>query len=196
MTLTAESVWRKVSLALQERLNPETHSHWIAVIKAKKIESDTVVLSVSNDFYLWWLEEHYLPLIKETIAACYGNKFTVRLEVDQSLPLPNSTIQKITTAIKKQVASRRSRQSAPAQRTTLNPKYVFDSFVVGPSNSFSHASSLAVAQAPGKAYNPLFIHGGIGLGKTHFMKFAFWTTRKESPTTNWHNKVQTSHLEA
>lgn len=170
MTATVENIWGNVSNALQKRLNPDTYSHWIGVIKPSRIESSTLVLSVSNDFYLWWLEEHYLLLINETIAATCGKDFCVRLEVDRSLPEPDTTIQKIASALKKQICSTKTKPRSPASGTMLNPKYVFDSFVVGPSNSFSHASSLAVAQAPGKAYNPLFLYGGIGLGKTHLMQ--------------------------
>lgn len=170
MSATAENVWRNVSDALQNRLNPDTYSHWIAVIKPSKLESNTLVLSVSNDFYLWWLEEHYLRLINETIAATCGKDYRTRLEVDPSLPESNTTIQKIVSVLKKQIHSTKTRPRSLASGTMLNPKYVFDTFVVGPSNNFSHASSLAVAQAPGKAYNPLFLYGGIGLGKTHLMQ--------------------------
>lgn len=169
MTAEAGQLWGKVDGALQKRLNPEMYSHWISVIEPKTIESDTLVLAVDNDFYLWWIEEHYMKLIAEVVTRLAGEAFKVRLVVD-SPDAGTTAARHVPAASKKRVGSDKAPKRASAAGTPLNPKCVFDTFVVGPSNSFSHASSLAVAQAPGRAYNPLFLYGGIGLGKTHLMQ--------------------------
>lgn len=169
-SVNAEPIWQKICQSLRKQLNPDVYSRWIDVIKPGKIESNTLVLSVGNNFYQSWLEEHYLPLINETLSSVSDQKLSIRFEVDQTTLGPNKSSDSATNVSKKQVYSGKGKSRAPTSATMLNPKYVFNAFVVGPSNNFAHASSLAVAQAPGKAYNPLFIHGGVGLGKTHLMQ--------------------------
>lgn len=168
---SAESIWKKACIELKRKLNEDIYSRWIAVISAGRIESDAMVLYVSNDIYQSWLEENYLPVIQETVAEVSGEVFDIIFEVNQSaeLPLPVETAPATQS---KSAPTRRaaSSGSAAALGGILNPKYSFKTFVIGPSNNFAHASSLAVAQAPGKAYNPLFIYGGVGLGKTHLMQ--------------------------
>lgn len=173
-TVHLETTWPKICQALKEQLNADVYARWIAVINPRKLEADTLVLSVSNDFYQSWLEENYLPLIKEAANRICGCDLKVVLEVHpealSAVPPPETTTK--PTAMAKPGSARAQR---PGDKTApgigaLNPKYVFASFVVGPSNEFAHATALAVAQAPGKAYNPLFIYGGTGLGKTHLMQ--------------------------
>ncbi len=173
-TVNLETTWQKICQALKEQLNADLYARWIAVINPRKLEADTLVLSVSNDFYQSWLEENYLPLIKEAACRICACDLKVVLEVhpealDGALPTE--------PAVKKQAVEKNGGAKAvrPAEKAgpgagSLNPKYIFESFVVGPSNEFAHATALAVAQAPGKAYNPLFIYGGTGLGKTHLMQ--------------------------
>lgn len=171
MDTTAEQVWSEVSGALRARLSPDIYCHWIAVIRPKAIEGDTLVLSVSNDFYVWWLEEHYLKLISESVAATGSANLAVRIEVDKTLHDCGAVEPQQNLQEAPRITARRRAARAPSLTgTPLNPKYVFDSFVVGPSNDFAHACSLGVAQAPGKAYNPFFLYGGVALGKTHLMQ--------------------------
>lgn len=173
-TVHLETTWPKICQALKEQLNADVYARWIAVINPRKLEADTLVLSVSNDFYQSWLEENYLPLIKEAACRICGCDLKVILEVhpealaaaapaDASAPKPADVRQSSAKS------SRQGEKTGPGA-SLLNPKYLFASFVVGPSNEFAHATSQAVAQAPGKAYNPLFIYGGTGLGKTHLMQ--------------------------
>jgi len=173
-TVHLETTWLKICQALKEQLNADVYARWIAVINPRKLEADTLVLSVSNDFYQSWLEENYLPLIKDAASRICGCDLKVILEVH---PEALSAAPPAEATTKKPIADRpgSTRTLRPGEKAgpgagPLNPKYLFASFVVGPSNEFAHATSLAVAQAPGKAYNPLFIYGGTGLGKTHLMQ--------------------------
>ncbi|MBU4200821.1 MAG: chromosomal replication initiator protein DnaA [Verrucomicrobia bacterium] len=171
MNINLESLWHKVCQGLREQLNADVYARWIAVIIPKRLDPDKLILSVSNDFYQTWLEENYLPLIRESVNRIYGRDLTVQFEVTPVImPAVSSTPSVEPSATRKPAHTKKTCGQAASSELALNPKYAFGSFVVGPSNSFAHASSLAVAQAPGKAYNPLFIYGGVGLGKTHLMQ--------------------------
>ncbi len=165
-----EGFWRQVSARLQEQLNADVYARWIAVIVPKQLDDEQLVLSVSNDFYQTWLEENYLPLIRAAVRDVHKLELKVLFEVTPAKPADPAAAAPVAPAPRRAAAARKNGNHAEAGGLTLNPKYVFDSFVIGPSNSFAHATSLAVAQAPGKAYNPLFIYGGVGLGKTHLMQ--------------------------
>ncbi len=163
----AMTVWRPACEHLKKLLHPDVYLRWIEVIEPKRLENDTLTLAVDNNFYQTWLEENYLPLIQTAVATVCGENLKIVFAVGR-----------------KSVGSPVAEKSAPAhvekpvkaapRRTPsdviLNPKCTFDEFIVGASNNMAHAASLAVAQSPGRAYNPLFIYGGTGLGKTHLMQ--------------------------
>ena len=161
----AVGLWDEACSHLQDLLHVDIYSRWIAVIEAVALSDSTITLAVDNDFYQTWLEEHYLPLIKDALASVADRPIDVMLTV------------RAQGAAKREAASSPA-PPAPSPRPvrrlqkvpSLNPKFTFDGFVVGSSNNFAHAASLAVAQAPARAYNPLFIYGGVGLGKTHLMQ--------------------------
>ena len=157
----AKTLWNKACKHLQETLHHDVFSRWIAVIEPKELAENTLTLAVDNDFYQTWLEENYLPLINKAITTVCGTELKIGFVVDHSTPPPEPPK-------KKTIRERLTRR--PRQEPSLNPKFLFDSFIVGPSNHFAHAAALAVAQAPARAYNPLFIYGGVGLGKTHLMQ--------------------------
>ncbi|MCE9614566.1 MAG: chromosomal replication initiator protein DnaA [Lentisphaerae bacterium] len=166
-TLNGVELWKKACKHLQEVLHPDVYSRWIAVIEATALEGNQLILSVDNDFYQTWLEENYLPLIQSAIASVVEEPIQPVFRVNQKpvgVPEPQAA-----PPARAQIDAPSSR-SRPAPRVDLNAKFTFDQFIVGPSNSFAHAASLAVAQAPARAYNPLFIYGGTGLGKTHLME--------------------------
>jgi chromosomal replication initiator protein len=157
-----DKLWEEACRHLEETLPKDIFEKWIAVIQCRSIEQDKAVLVVGNDFYQSWLEEHYLPLIRKALTAVSGSEMQIDLTVDYSL-------------LGEQPEEKREKRHSilPAKKpaeTNLNKNYTFDSFVVGPSNQFAHAASMASAQAPSRAYNPLFVHGGVGLGKTHLMQ--------------------------
>jgi chromosomal replication initiator protein len=160
----AKKLWEKASRHLKDVLHPDVFERWIAVIEPIQLTDGDLSLGVDNDFYQTWLEEHYLPLIQNAVSAVCGEPLNISFTVkkQQSAPAPEKEAQ---PAKKPSLRSRLGRK--PKGKSSLNEKFTFDDFVVGPCNNFAHAASLAVAQAPARAYNPLFIYGGVGLGKTH-----------------------------
>jgi chromosomal replication initiator protein len=156
------SVWDSACDLLRNRLSKDVYDRWIAVIRPVSFKNRKLVLSVANDFYLSWLEEHYLPLIREALVASSGTDLSVVLQVSEE-PGP-------AAAPTPAPAARSRKEKSRILGSPLYPQHLFSSFVVGPSNNFAHASALAVAQSPGKAYNPLLIYGGSGVGKTHLLQ--------------------------
>ncbi len=161
----AAILWGKTCRHLQSILQPDIFDRWIAVIDAVELTDSAITLAVDNDYYQTWLEENYVPLIKTALSTVNGNHLTIQFVVRPRGAHTNEAAEPSQPAPR---APERARKPVPA--TALNPKFVFDSFIVGPSNSFAHAATMAVAQAPARAYNPLFIYGGVGLGKTHLMQ--------------------------
>lgn len=173
----AVALWEQATKHLKEVLHPDIFQRWIAVIEPVSLENETLVLGVDNDFYQGWLEEHYLSLICDAVAAVCGTKpkvvFSIKAQRHQAgTTEPDSTaVPDTVPVVKKETQDRLPpRNSRHQDGVPLNEKFMFDGFIVGSSNTFAHAASLAVAQAPGRAYNPLFIYGKSGLGKTHLMQ--------------------------
>jgi chromosomal replication initiator protein len=158
--LTAESLWSEVAGRLKGALNDTTYRTWFAEAEGADLSNEAFVLSVPNDFTREWIEGHFLGLIGAAVRDVTGQERRVALSVTERMP----------------VATPNSPAEAPKQpgggsvQSGMNPKYTFDLFVIGSSNRFAHAAALAVAEAPAQAYNPLFIYGSTGLGKTHLMQ--------------------------
>src|SRR4051812_39392481 len=166
--LTAARLWEDVCDRLRGALNETTFQTWFAEADGLELDGDTFAVRVPNDFTREWIEGHFLGLIAAAVKDSIGGERHVRLVVAESEP-----VQLVTTgsgdpevAVAAPVAGVVSARPDPA---TLSTKYTFDSFVIGSSNRFAHAAALAVAEAPAQAYNPLFIYGGTGLGKTHLL---------------------------
>jgi len=168
--MNATTVWSRACKHLKDTLSKDVFDRWIAVIEVKEITGEQMVLHVANNFYQNWLEENYLQLIQDAVTAVHSEPLKVVLEVDRSLPAMNPPVKGSAPVAPAAHAAPASASRTLKSSSTLNPKYTFDKFIVGPSNSFPHAASLAVAQSPGRAYNPLFLYGGSGLGKTHLMQ--------------------------
>jgi len=158
-------VWGSACSHLAATLSPDVYDRWIRVIEATEIKGDTLFLRVANDFYQSWLEENYLPLIRNAIAVSCGRDLKIEFGVGAV-----STPAEPPAPAEPAAEPARTERHGVRRDPGLNPKYIFESFVVGASNSFAHACALAVAQSPGRSYNPLFIYGGVGLGKTHLMQ--------------------------
>lgn len=166
--MNADVIWGKACEHLQSTLSADVYSRWISVIEPDLFDQKTLSLRVANNFYQSWLEENYLPLIEDAIRVETGETVKVMFSVDNSIQFSGESEAQDAAASKPMSATAtasKSRSGSP-----MNPNYTFDKFVVGSSNSFPHAASLAVAQSPGRAYNPLFLYGGVGLGKTHLMQ--------------------------
>ncbi|MFL5951865.1 MAG: chromosomal replication initiator protein DnaA [Gaiellaceae bacterium] len=159
--LTAESLWNEVAGRLKGALNETTYRTWFAEAEGSELSDDAFVLGVPNDFTREWIEGHFLGLIGAAVRDVTGQERRVALSVTERVLVDTPSPAAET-------------QPRPAVATGsdagMNPKYTFDLFVIGSSNRFAHAAALAVAEAPAQAYNPLFIYGGTGLGKTHLMQ--------------------------
>ncbi len=146
-------------------LSADTFNLWFAPLRAHSLEGDCVILEVTNDFCEVWLKDNYLSLLQEVLTRAAERPVVVRFKVTPGGP---------TVAAPAHVAHAKSKTADLAfERAStdlgFNPKNTFDTFVVGNNNNFAHAAALAVAQQPGKSYNPLFLYGGVGLGKTHLL---------------------------
>lgn len=165
-----KTLWNDACSHLKQTLSRDIFEKWIAVIQCRKIENNQVLLVVGNDFYQSWLEEHYLPLINDALALVSGQTYEIELEVDYNLSSSTEESEPADTVKDRVRSILPQKRGSQDTKTNLNQNYTFDSFVVGPSNQFAHAASMASAQSPSRAYNPLFIYGGVGLGKTHLMQ--------------------------
>lgn len=157
-----EDLWNAALLNIEKKISKPSFDTWLKNTKADKLDNDTLTINVPNEFARDWLEGRYTKLIADILYDLTGAKLTAKFII------PDSEEQ---VEEKKTIPNVRSQDnnSYGSPKTMLNPKYTFDSFVIGAGNRFAHAASLAVAEAPAKAYNPLFIYGGVGLGKTHLM---------------------------
>ena len=166
----AADVWKRVCKHLKQVLHPDVYARWIEVIDVADLDDGTLILTVDNDFYQTWLEENYLPLIKQAIATVTESDLDIVFRVNKGKGDAPSKVSPPKAKVKPRPSLRDRLSKRNTSDCLLNPKFTFDHFIVGPSNSFAHAAALAVAQAPARAYNPLFIYGGVGLGKTHVMQ--------------------------
>jgi chromosomal replication initiator protein len=153
--LTAEGLWSEVSSRLRGALNETTYRTWFDHVDGLELNDDEFVLAVPNDFTRDWIEGHFIGLIRAAVGDATGRERQVQLAVRDVPGEPVAPIE--------------PHRHEPLG-IGLNAKYTFDSFVIGSSNRFAHAAALAVAEAPAQAYNPLFIYGGTGLGKTHLLQ--------------------------
>lgn len=168
-----EKIWSDVSENLRGVINNDSvFKDYIAVNKPISLTEDKLTLSVENSFLATWVESNYGDLISNALTIATGSKhsivWVVEEQVNQEPPSQPEALVKKTEPVKPKVISDAKRQANCIG--SLNPEFTFDEFVVGPSNSFTHAAAVAVSKSPGKAYNPLFIYGDTGLGKTHLMQ--------------------------
>ncbi len=155
MTLSLEEVWSRTLNLLEGELTQISINTWIKTISPISINSNSIILGVPADFNRDILKSRYSELIKNTIRAVTNKTY----EIEFIIPSQETEHQMKGQQL----------QTQNSYVSILNSKYTFDTFVIGNGNQFAHAASLAVAEAPGAAYNPLFLYGGVGLGKTHLM---------------------------
>jgi chromosomal replication initiator protein len=157
-------LWNKVLGEIKIKLSKPSFETWLKSTIAHSLQEDTLVVTAPNEFARDWLESRYSTLIAKTLQELTGAELTVKFIIPQNQMEEDLNFE--------QALKKTPKVTADTQEVTqsmLNSKYTFDTFVIGSGNRFAHAASLAVAEAPAKAYNPLFIYGGVGLGKTHLM---------------------------
>jgi len=163
MDVQLKDLWDKTLNIIKGELTEVSFNTWIKSIVPTKIEKDTLRLGVPNNFTKDILEGRYKDLLINAINLITSKKYSIEFFIlsEETFGLEEKSPAK--TEPKKNVVAN------DEMSATLNPKYTFDSFVIGNSNRFAHAAALAVAESPARAYNPLFVYGGVGLGKTHLM---------------------------
>ncbi|MFH2137697.1 MAG: chromosomal replication initiator protein DnaA [Candidatus Omnitrophota bacterium] len=160
MNIKASDLWTEVLSILKQDISAQRFETWLKPTVGVELSEEFLTVEVPNKFFKEWLLDHYLGDILRAATQVLNKKIRVDLIISENSK--EILIEKTNTPS----------FQIPRQRTDiyLNPKYTFDSFVVGPSNRFAHAASIAVAESPARSYNPLFIYGGVGLGKTHLMQ--------------------------
>jgi len=153
-------IWQNILSIINTKLSKPSFDTWFKATKIVSIDDHSIVISAPTTFAVEWLESRYTKLVATTVYEYLGKQVDVVFVIEESTPPEQPPVYK-----EPQVPV----QTEESISHMLNPKYTFDTFVIGSGNRFAHAASLAVAEAPARAYNPLFLYGGVGLGKTHLM---------------------------
>ena len=161
--MTASDLWTRCLETIREETEHQSYQTWFEPTRGVELTDDAVRIEVPNRFFADWLEEHYMGLVKRAVEENAGRELDAVFQVahkrrDEYEPV--STRREVPPPL----------TTAAADECQLNPRYTFSTFVVGNSNRFAQAATMAVAEAPADSYNPLFIYGGVGLGKTHLMQ--------------------------
>ena len=161
----SQEIWSDVLVYVRKNISEVEYHTWFAPVKPLGVQQGSMVLGVRNSFAQEWFRKHYLELLEDALRSLGAQHPQVSFQV---LPAVQEAM------ISSEPVTQRHfpphvLQTIEANRKLLNPKYTFENFVVGPNNNLAHAASLAVAESPGKTYNPLFLYGDVGLGKTHLM---------------------------
>lgn len=174
--MNTETIWNKLREYLKEKLGKETFETWIAPLKLNVIDNRCLLLIAPDNFFKEWVDAHYRCLIQEAIKNIGLADIEIKFDVGIAQAAQ-------TTQTPAQTPGYSFVSEETLARHGLNSRYTFENFVVGPSNRHAHAYSLAVAENPAKTYNPLFIYGGVGLGKTHLMQAICHQVLKNSSQT-------------
>ncbi|MBA3234709.1 MAG: chromosomal replication initiator protein DnaA, partial [Chloroflexi bacterium] len=187
--MDARQVWRAALGELQVSLSPANFETWLRDTQLVDVDEQRFRIAVPNGFAKDWLESRYRSLISQTLARIVGYSVQVEFVIGTSPETPTSAVEPAEgprpavstpgaarsgatspgTTARQQVRVEPTRVGGDGGTTFINPRYTFSNFIVGSANRLAHAASLSVAERPGHAYNPLFLYGGVGLGKTHLM---------------------------
>ncbi|OQW30329.1 MAG: chromosomal replication initiation protein DnaA [Nitrospira sp. SG-bin1] len=162
--MSLETIWQEVLQYIQGKVPKQVYDTWFIPVHLERIENSTAHIGVPNKFFGEWLDTHYGPLLAEAMATARGGG-----QVAVAFTVSEKGVTQQVESHPQVTAPRGGTQTKPRRGIQLNPKYTFKNFVVGAGNQFAHAACMAVAEQPGQTYNPLFIYGGVGLGKTHLL---------------------------
>src|SRR4051794_25336730 len=177
MDESCKALWEKLSAALKPQVSADTFKRWFSAVELTKATEDELTFHVPNNIYQFWIESNHMTALQSAITTALGAPRTVRF-----LTFAESDSDDFAAPQARKTDGGSSSKTV-GLGLSLNPRNTFESFVVGPNNQIAHAASLAVAQAPARTYNPLFVYGGVGLGKTHLMQAIgqyVWTKKKTS----------------
>lgn len=163
-----KAVWIEAINNLKSEISHQNIKTWIEPIKFIGLEGDTVILETPNKFIKDWFKDNYEILVKKALSNLLNKKIDIKILISEVKKQKKTNDYNQDDEIKKQAEFKNYEEPVKID-TNVNPKYTFDTFVSGPSNQFAHAAAMAVAHNPATTYNPLFIYGGVGLGKTHII---------------------------
>ncbi len=161
------TIWYSVLAEMEKTLSKPSFETWLKTTKLIDLQNDKIIVEVPNEFTRDWLKNHYNKFLSNALDKISDNRYYIHFVTPQNISSKNSGFSSATLPLQKTENNMDNALSLTCK--WLNPKYTFSSFVIGNGNRLAHAASLAVAEAPSRAYNPLFIYGGVGLGKTHLM---------------------------
>ena len=172
---TTEAIWSSALSAISASLKPGQLDTWFKDVSLVSASSEEATVRVPNAFYRKWFEMHYEGLIADALSPDLGARPRIRFELasPELRPRPSEKVSSPPPPV--------STRKPAVSDLKLRNNYVFSSFVTGPSNQLAHAAALAVVESPGHSYNPLFLHGGVGLGKTHLMQAVAHALLKQKP---------------
>jgi len=184
-------LWQKAAGILKKKFNSATFNHWVKPIVPVRLEAETLVLGVSDDFFADWLRDNYGDLLEAAVAEAAGKAYQIGFEYGYS-PAPEPVVETADADLEKPATAELVPSPEPvmispdAERNyrecyeRLSPRYTFDKFVVGEENRYAYAAATTAAQSPG-AYNPLYIYGGTGMGKTHLIQAVAHEALRRNP---------------
>ncbi|MCX5872426.1 MAG: chromosomal replication initiator protein DnaA [Deltaproteobacteria bacterium] len=161
------NLWEQCLNRLRDQVNEHTFLTWLAPVLCERISNEEITLSAPNNFFIAWIKDHHLPLISETLFHLTGKDFTIDFISRGDSNFENLESQ--DSCDPSGITNFNIHTDKFVRKRNLNPRYTFDSFVVGSCNQFAHAAARSVSENLGGSYNPLFIYGSVGLGKTHLM---------------------------
>jgi chromosomal replication initiator protein len=162
-------LWQRLSATLKSQLSADSFKRWFSAVELVEAGDKSLTFCVPNNIYQFWIESNYMAALQNAIIMTLGGPRGINFSSPSGGPAAQISVEDAATLKELSPESRRDTKvmsSVPG----LNPRNTFESFVVGPNNEIAHAASVAVAQTPARTYNPLFIYGGVGLGKTHLMQ--------------------------
>ncbi|MFM8421362.1 MAG: chromosomal replication initiator protein DnaA [Verrucomicrobiota bacterium] len=178
MSPSAEAIWTAAQSLLRGMLKAEIFALWFSPVRAGRIEGDAIELIVADDFCEVWLRDNYHELLRSVVSRAAVRPMQVTFVVDTSNPIahppaqqppPGAETAAHLPAEPARTTATQETETARVVEPPFNPQNSFETFIVGNNNQFAHSAALAVAQSPGRAFNPLFLFGGVGLGKTHLL---------------------------
>jgi chromosomal replication initiator protein len=168
MEQSYRKIWDEIANGIRPKVSADAFQRWFANIELVHADEGALTFQVPNTIYQLWIESNYLNFVQSSIIAVLGSPREIKFQVTDS----ENAVLAVENDPPPPAASPKGRDKEvdPPGAHGMNPRNTFDTFVVGSNNQFAHAAALAVAQAPAKTYNPLFVYGGVGLGKTHLMQ--------------------------
>jgi len=179
-----QEAWQQASDNLEKVLSERDFTTWIKPIRYSHHDGDSVFLSVPTSFFKEWLEEHYYKVLTGALSMTLGHNIHINFIIKESDVESDANLPETLIIKGHQDSDQPQISTTDSAFTPLNNKYTFDLFVSGTGNHFAHAAAMAVANNPADTYNPLFIYGGVGLGKSHLLNAIGHTIRKVSPAMN------------